>query len=154
MIEPYNFKNIRTLLTEGFSEDELRRFCFDEPGFKPIYHQIAQSAGKAEIIDQLLAHAEKTLQLDTLLAWAESQNPARYAQHQPYFDLLEMGQASKKRAKAKSPAEKAEPARPGQKTDQLRRKGEKADSARVHQQANGEKVIQIVKIEGDTTFNL
>ena len=153
MLVPYNFKNIRTLLTEGFSEEELRRFCFDEPGFKPIHHQIAQSAGKAAIIDQLLAYAEKMLQLDTLLAWAESQNPARYARHQPYDDLMEMEQPTRKRARTPSLSQKVEPARPRQKTDQLRPKREKRDPA-VQQQAKGEKVIQIVKIEGDTTFNL
>jgi len=154
MIKRYNFKNIRALLTEGFSEEDLRRFCYDEPGFKPIHHQIAQSAGKAQIIDQLFEYAEKTLQIDLLLAWAESQNPARYVQHQSYYDWMEMEPASTKQTKTKLLSETVEPARSRQKTGQSQPKSKKSEPVQVHQQANGEKVIQIGEINGDTTFNL
>jgi hypothetical protein len=36
MPQTYLLQNIRTLLTEGFSEDDLRTFCFNTPKFKPV----------------------------------------------------------------------------------------------------------------------
>ncbi len=81
----YNFANIRTLLTQGFDDGELRALCFDVPGFRPVYDQLAQGTGKAEIVAKLLAHAEKTIQVDTLLALAKEHNSARYEEHSPYY---------------------------------------------------------------------
>jgi formylglycine-generating enzyme required for sulfatase activity len=83
-LDRYNLQNIRTLLTEGFSDEQLRRFCYDLPEFRPVYDQLAQVTGKAAIIDRLLEHAERTLQLETLLAWAKENNPSRYQKHGPY----------------------------------------------------------------------
>ncbi len=82
----YNLQNIRTLLTEGFSDEQLRRFCFDEPAFRPVYDELAGLTGKAAIIDQLLEHADRTLQLDRILTWAKKQNPSRYERHKPYHE--------------------------------------------------------------------
>lgn len=80
----YNLKKIRVLLSEGFTDDQLRRLCYDEPDFRPVYERLAQSTGKVDIIDWLLEHAERTLQLDRLLAVVKEYNPAKYNQHQPY----------------------------------------------------------------------
>jgi|GEM_PF-5531554 len=85
MSELYNLPNIRELLTNGFTDAELRALCFDLPGFRPVYDQLAQNTGTAEIVAKLLEHAEKTLQLNTLLAIAREHNPARYEKHQPYY---------------------------------------------------------------------
>jgi hypothetical protein len=87
MDKQYNLKNIRILLTEGFTTEDLRRLCFDEAAFRPVYDQLAQGMGKAAIIDLLLEHAQKTLQMDRLLAWTEQTNPARYRGHQPYYEV-------------------------------------------------------------------
>jgi hypothetical protein len=46
-------------LTEGFTAEELRRFCYDEPYFEPVYNQLTGNTGKADIIDRLLEHAEQ-----------------------------------------------------------------------------------------------
>lgn len=85
MTELYNLPNIRELLTNGFTDAELRALCFDLPGFRPVYDQLAQNTGTAEIVAKLLEHAEKTLQLNTLLALAKEKNSARYEKHQPYY---------------------------------------------------------------------
>jgi hypothetical protein len=85
MTELYNLPNIRELLTNGFTDAELRALCFDLPGFRPVYDQLAQNTGKAEIVAKLLEHAEKTLQLDTLLALAKERNAARCEKHEPYY---------------------------------------------------------------------
>jgi hypothetical protein len=72
----YYLKNISTLLTSGFTEEELRRFCFEEPTFKPLHPQLARSYSQINIIDRLLEYAEQKSQLDILLTWAEKENPA------------------------------------------------------------------------------
>jgi hypothetical protein len=83
--EQYNFVNIRRLLTEGFSDQELRDLCFDVPGFRPVYKDIGAGTSKTEIVAKLLEHAEQKLQVDTLLALAKELNPARYEAHKPYY---------------------------------------------------------------------
>ncbi len=82
----YNLKNVRILLNEGFTDEELRRLCFEEPAFRPVYDELAQETGKAKIINYLLQHAERKLLLDRLLNLAKEHNPARYERHQPYHD--------------------------------------------------------------------
>ncbi|MBC6962404.1 MAG: DUF4331 domain-containing protein [Nitrosomonas sp.] len=51
MAATYNWPNIRALLIAGFTEDELRQFCFDTPEFKPLYPQLARSSSAADIAD-------------------------------------------------------------------------------------------------------
>ncbi|GAB4444046.1 MAG: hypothetical protein Fur0044_40380 [Anaerolineae bacterium] len=85
MGKQYNLINIRTLLKEGFSDAELRDFCFDTPDFRPVYDQLAQNTGKAELVRLLLEYAHQRFKLDLLLAWAEETNPAQFKAHQPYF---------------------------------------------------------------------
>lgn len=58
----------------GFSDENLRQFCFDEVDFRPVYDQLAQNSGKAEIIDRLIEYAERKLLFDRLLAWAKAEN--------------------------------------------------------------------------------
>ncbi|MBI1877670.1 MAG: hypothetical protein HYR94_05475 [Chloroflexi bacterium] len=80
----YHLRNIQTLLTQGFTERELRDLCFYEPEFRPLHDQLPQGAGKAEIIRSLLEYAEQKVLLDALLDLAKKHNPARYKKHQPY----------------------------------------------------------------------
>lgn len=49
MTDLYNLTNIRDLLTNGFTDAELRALCFDLPGFRPVYDQLAQNTGKKGI---------------------------------------------------------------------------------------------------------
>lgn len=86
MSKHYNLKNIRTLLTEGFTDEELRRLCYDLPDFRPVYDQIAQNTGKAGIIDRLIEYADRKLLIETLLTLTKEYSPARYEKHQPYYD--------------------------------------------------------------------
>lgn len=80
----YNFQNIRALLTDGFTDQQLRRLCYDAPNFRPVYDDLAQNSGKSEIIDRLIEYADRTLQVGTLLRLAKELNPAQYQRHQPY----------------------------------------------------------------------
>jgi hypothetical protein len=83
--ELYHFANIRKLLTDGFNDQELRNLCFDVPGFRPVYEDLTTGTSKGEIVAKLLEHAEKTLQVDILLARAKELNRARYEAYQPYY---------------------------------------------------------------------
>ncbi|MCB0169320.1 MAG: tetratricopeptide repeat protein, partial [Anaerolineae bacterium] len=75
---------IRALLTEGFTPEQLRRFCYDTPEFRPVYDQLAQVTGKAAIIDHLIEHAERCVLFAPLLDWAKEENPAQYERYRPY----------------------------------------------------------------------
>lgn len=82
----YNFKNIRVLLTEGFSDEELRHLCFDVPAFRPVHSQLAKGSGKSEIIQRLLEYVEQKDLIEILLDQAKERNPAKYQTYQPYFE--------------------------------------------------------------------
>ncbi|MCB0172707.1 MAG: hypothetical protein KDJ97_19390 [Anaerolineae bacterium] len=82
----YNLKNIRILLIESFTDEDLRRLCYDIPNFRPVYVQLTRNTGKTEIIDRLIEYADRTLQIENLLALVKEHNPARYKKHQPYYD--------------------------------------------------------------------
>lgn len=85
MVKRYNLTNIRTLLIEGFTEEDIRRLCYDTPDFRPVYHQLARNHSQADVIDRLLEYAERTLRIEILLTLLKTLNPARYDIHQPYF---------------------------------------------------------------------
>jgi hypothetical protein len=87
MSKHYNLKNIRILLIEGFTEEELRDLCFYEADFRDVHDRCAKSIGKAEIARQLIEYAEQKNLLDTLLILAKQYNPARYEQDQPYYQV-------------------------------------------------------------------
>lgn len=84
MATNYHMSNIRTLLREGFSETELRDFCFDTPEFRPVHDELAELTGKATLVRHLLEYADRRELLDPLLVWAEKHNPAKYTSCQPY----------------------------------------------------------------------
>lgn len=85
MTTQYYLENIRTLLTKGFNDTELRRLCFDIPALRAVYDDLAENTGKSAIIDKLLERADRHLKLDKLLAKVKLKNPARYEMHQPYY---------------------------------------------------------------------
>ena len=82
----YHLQNIRALLTEGFSADDLRTLCFNTNKFKPVHHELAGLTGKKAIVQHLLEFAERQDCLGLLLSWAETENPAKYEKHRPYFE--------------------------------------------------------------------
>ena len=68
-----NLKNI--LLAKGFKDEELRCFCYDAPGFRAVYDQLAPQTGKAQVIDLLVKQAGQAAQLDVLQALVERHRP-------------------------------------------------------------------------------
>lgn len=84
-VKRYNLPNIRALLTEGFSGDELRDFMYDEPALRPAYDEISEETGKKDLIQKLIECAEQKVLFDTVLAWAKSSNETQYDKHKPYY---------------------------------------------------------------------
>jgi len=82
--EHYNLESIRTLLIEGFDEEELRTLCFDKPILKHVYENWSTSSGKSELARRIVDYADKKLAVETVLSWAKIHNPHRYEMHQPY----------------------------------------------------------------------
>jgi hypothetical protein len=100
MTVQYNLANIRTLLNEGFNDEALRSFCHDEPKFKPVFDQLAQTTGKAKIVGLMVEHATQHLLLESLLIWAKEHNPTRYEKHQPYYVPAHLFICYKRRAES------------------------------------------------------
>lgn len=92
----YRLNNIRSLLDEGFSLDELiSLFCAD-PLFRAIQEDLLAADGEGEateldkstIINALLQQAEAKAQFDLLLELAEKYNPAKFELHKPYYNWV------------------------------------------------------------------
>lgn len=88
MPDQYNFENIRTMLTKGFSDGELRDFCQDRAEFRPVYNNLTYSMNKTEIIRLIIDYAHKQILVEILLAWAKKHNLNGYLAYQPYYHLL------------------------------------------------------------------
>lgn len=91
MTQQYNLSNIRALLTEGFDDQELRRFIFDTQDFKPVYNLLGAHSGKAEIAHLLIEYAKNTMALPKLLELLNHLNPTRFKNHEPYYVLPDPG---------------------------------------------------------------
>lgn len=89
----YHLNNIRTLLTEGFTDSELRRFCYDHPDFRPVYDELSGVTGKNAIIDVLLEYANRKELLEPLLEWAQKKAAAKYDKFKPYREGEQAGSA-------------------------------------------------------------
>ena len=81
----YHTANIRTLLTQGFSVEELRILCYDVPDFRPVYEDLAPNSPQTEIVTKLIEHADRRCIMETLLALAKDRNPAQYEAREPYY---------------------------------------------------------------------
>ncbi len=82
----YHFQNIRSLLLQGFSEKDLRKFCRYAPEFQTLLPGLSDSAPLDDIVDKIIDFANRKLLVDALLQWANKENPRRYAECRPYYD--------------------------------------------------------------------
>lgn len=74
-------RRIRELLAGGFSEDELRGFCYDEADFRPVYDRLSEAAGKTELAASIVEYAEQKELLDLVLRWVAEKNPAKFERY-------------------------------------------------------------------------
>lgn len=80
----YDLRKIRQLLSDIFSEADLRDFCLYEPGFRPVHDDLKETDRKSEILRKMLDHAQRRGLVAHLGAWARQVNPSRYDQGAPY----------------------------------------------------------------------
>ena len=86
----YNLNNIFNLLHYGFDMEELMDFCFLSMDFRPVYDQWANTrVSKKKFIRELISFAERQGKLKILLALAREENPNKYLEYRPYFNLKE-----------------------------------------------------------------
>jgi len=74
----YRLRNIRKLLTTAFTDEELRRLCYDEPQFRPVYEQFSAGMSKDQIVHRLLEYCERKGLLGDLLEVVQEEAPAAY----------------------------------------------------------------------------
>jgi hypothetical protein len=80
----YNFRNIRTLLHEVFTDTELRRMCLDIDALRPVYDSLARGMGKDEIVDRIIERARHKGGFDSILELAKQENHSAWEMYQPY----------------------------------------------------------------------
>jgi hypothetical protein len=84
----YHHSQIRKLLTDGFTANELKIFAYDTDDFRPVYNKLAEETDKERFIEELIDYADRKEQLDNLLVWAKETNPAKYNLYQPYANFI------------------------------------------------------------------
>lgn len=82
----YRLNNIRKLLDQGFSFEELVSHFYSDPLFASLVDGLNKDLDKAEVIEQLIAQANQKSQLNALLELARQYNPAKYEEHEPYYN--------------------------------------------------------------------
>jgi hypothetical protein len=85
--ESYNLAKIRDLLRAAFSVQELRRFCFYRPQFRPVIDEFSEGDGLADMVDIVVEYCERQRLLRTLLQEVGSANPSQYARFAAYHLL-------------------------------------------------------------------
>jgi hypothetical protein len=79
----YIWPNIRALLKNALSDDDLDEFCFDY--FRSVHQSFTAGMSRVRKIQLLIEHSRSRASIDTLLAHVQEVNPAMYARHQPYI---------------------------------------------------------------------
>jgi hypothetical protein len=85
MDKRYIYSNIRTLLISGFSDDQLRDLCKEEPELEVVHQNRPQGTNRETFVRELVEEAERRLILDRLLELARDRNPRQYQAHRPYY---------------------------------------------------------------------
>ena len=77
----YNIATIRQLLLAAFTPEELRRFCYDHPSFRPIVDLFGPGLGKADMVDRVVEYCDRHVLLEQLLSEVKQVNPGQYARY-------------------------------------------------------------------------
>ena len=78
-IQQVNIAAIRKLLLAAFTPEELRRFCWDRPQFRPVVARFGPRQGLDDMVDRVLEHCETRLLWPEFLDEVKSHNPRQYA---------------------------------------------------------------------------
>ena len=70
---------IRELMTDAFTDAELRRYCEDSPSFRPVISNFGDKFSLADIVGELITFCSNRLLWDDLLAGIKEARPGQYA---------------------------------------------------------------------------
>jgi FixJ family two-component response regulator len=87
----YNLAAIRELITDGFSADELWRFCQTRSIFQPTLERFTRRSPLAEMVDALTEYCQKRLLFPELLTEIRVVNPRQYARYRSRVHRAETG---------------------------------------------------------------
>lgn len=79
----YNLANIHQLLDQSLNDSELETFCMLH--FEKVHNGFGLGQSKNQKINALLDYAKRYLEMEKLLKLMQTENPARYDMHKPYF---------------------------------------------------------------------
>ena len=75
----YNLEKIDKLLMEGFSYEDLLRFCSYKSEFMELREQLHDNRDeKPTIVRRIIEFAERKMLIDILLEWIQEKNPRLY----------------------------------------------------------------------------
>ncbi len=72
--------DLRALLNDAFSDEELTTLCFDH--FRAVYDNFSAGMSKSQKIQRLLEHCFRRHEVQALVILVERANPAQYRRHQ------------------------------------------------------------------------
>lgn len=73
---------VRELLIQGFSDNDVYRFMYDSPTFHTIALELNADAGKGKLVDALIAHTNQYPEKwEYVFDWMRETNPSRYTRH-------------------------------------------------------------------------
>jgi formylglycine-generating enzyme required for sulfatase activity len=75
----HNLKAIRQLLLAAFTPEELRRFCYDRPTFRPVVKRFGPKSNQEDMVDELIIYCDTRLLFDELLAEVQPERSRQYA---------------------------------------------------------------------------
>jgi hypothetical protein len=79
MSRDYDLATVRGLLLAAFTPEELRRFCQDRAGFRPVVKRFGPGQGHDDMVNELLTYCETYVYFDELLDGIRRENPRQYA---------------------------------------------------------------------------
>jgi formylglycine-generating enzyme required for sulfatase activity len=79
--QEYNLATIRQLLLAAFTPEELRRFCYDRPTFRPVVNRFGPGYGHDDMVDELITFCDRYRYFPELLAEIKQANPRQYAHY-------------------------------------------------------------------------
>lgn len=74
----YNIATVRNLLRAAFTPQDLYRFCYDEPDFRPVIDEFGLGLSFNDMVDQVVVYCDKRNLLGILLERIQVQNPGQY----------------------------------------------------------------------------
>jgi formylglycine-generating enzyme required for sulfatase activity len=82
---------IRQLLLAAFTPEELRRFCYDRPTFRPVVNRFGRPYRLDDMADELIIYSDNYQFLSELLVELKQHNPGQYARYfEPELPVLEV----------------------------------------------------------------